>query len=322
MLFLAWKGGFIDQLLEKQVEAVTWFHKTGALKPKVDVVYQGYKVGEVATIGPDQERRLIKVTFLINEKDLPIISSTSIVTITSATMLSDPYLELTSLLNPDTASLVRGKRHMVPPTSGVTGGVYEFDSIDPYTLTDAIAEAGPIIRDFRVLTSNFDAWSDTISVILDGTDRFINGFLNDPAMKQKVDVILSGFAETSRGLPTTMAKANGMLDSGRSMCDTISRLVASDTVNHIMSNADEMVLNARVLTYGLAESPWRIVWQDKAWKERVDARDPSVINGSLRRPGDTTSATPSTGGASWSSPNKGDRRVPGNWGNPSAPQPN
>lgn len=126
LLAVAWRSGAFERMMQKQYIAVTWFHSIGSLKEKEQVVYQGFPIGEVASIDFDAKERLIRVTMRLNtDFHLP---PRALANVTSASVSAlSSYIELiTDFTYIDTAQMVRGD-----PTIRDSGGVVLIDAIDP-----------------------------------------------------------------------------------------------------------------------------------------------------------------------------------------------
>ncbi|RMH60014.1 MAG: MCE family protein [Candidatus Hydrogenedentota bacterium] len=291
LIFLSWMGGGFERWFAEMRPAVTWFNNIGGLKEQVEVTYQGVPIGKVEKITYDAKHNRIKVTMTI-KKDFPIPEE-AVAVITQPSLLSDPYIEITSDFRQiDDKLLVRGrkkirKRH----------GVLEIDAIDPSTYGIILAKAGYILDDVRKFTRRLDGQSKRLGHILKGADKVVGDVRtltrNFDHYSEQVDDILEGTRKIVAD-PAFRRNIHQTAANARDLTANINDLVleSRDTVTTILVNADETMTNARVLSYGLAESPWRLVWEDQDWARRVEERDPELLNASLKKPApDNTSAS-------------------------------
>ena len=291
MLFLSWMSDSFSWI-NPTTTAVTYYESIGALQTNVGVTYQGVPIGSVTRIDleknstkVDPPMDLIRVTMQINESFANQLPKKAIAMVTQASALGDPYIEITSHLD----ALNEEMYIMGDPTVRVENGIIIFDAVNPSSLGELLARATVIMDDFRNFTKHMDEYADTVGNILEGAEELVadEAFIEDvhatvaDARQVMVDAKIA-----IRKLPKTMNDASAFMKSARHTADRIDSLVAAseDTFATIINNVDELTFNAKVLTYGLAESPWRVVWKDKEWQKRVTNRDPRIINASLKKP--------------------------------------
>lgn len=273
LLFLSWTGGGFERWFMQKRPAVTWFHNSGGLKEKVQVVYQGYPIGDVVSIEFDGKRRLIQVNMSLRaDFALP---ETGIAMITTASLLGDPYIEITTdYRNIDQTMFVRGDDRIVEQE-----GVLVLDSIDPAGWGMIQVQASTMLADIK---KEFNAMSDTIGHILTSTDQIVS----DPEFRTNIHGIAANARIATARLPQTLDDAGAMMASANSAARRIDTMLAGsqDTITRIMRNVDEVSFNARALTYALSEKPSRLIWEDRERQSRIAAGDTSVIFGSWLAP--------------------------------------
>lgn len=286
LLFLSWIGGGIARWFAETQPAVTWFNNIGGLKEKVVVVYQGLPIGEVAHIDFDPQNKKIRVNMDLSKKfQLP---SKGIATITTASLLGDPYIEITTEYEDVHGLLIRGDDSIK-----AVDGVYQIDAIDP-------ASFGMLQVQLKRLLSkaegHLDELSDTLGQVLNGANLLVS----DSRFRSNLHVTAQNFAIASAKLPGAMDDAQAMLRSANRAVGKVDTMLtrSEDTIYNILRNVDEIGVNARTLSYGLAQSPWMLVWKDKTWEDKVLRRDTSILEGSLRKPPLPSSTDASAGGGS------------------------
>jgi len=309
IIFLSWASGRMGEWMNRhETTMYTWFHNTGGLKPQVQVTYQGYKFGSVTSIDFDPKMKLIRVTMTVDadfaNANLP---DHAVAMITTASLLGDPYLELTSdFRTVDLDFLVNGDSSVIKKKNENNEDVIIVDAIDPAGWGTIQVQASNLLRDIQ---SQFGSMSDTIGSILRSTDSIIS----DPQLKEDVKITMNRVRVASEQLPQTMSEARSMLTSANSATSRVDRLIANseDTVSSILNNTDETMLNTRALTYTLSERPSRLVWDDKDRQRRIAEGDTSVIFASWRKPVSSSSSNSST----ITNRRQNSRMT---WGNPSA----
>lgn len=290
LVFLTWAGGGVTEYFAKKQPAVTWFRNVGGLKEKVQVVYQGFPIGTVDKIAYDSEKGLIKVTMIL-KGDFPMPKK-GIATITSASLLGDMYIEILGTYDPSMRQmLIRGDDRILDDN-----GTLVLDGIDPQSLGMLQLKLGMMLEG---VDQHIDTLSDSLGRVLTGAEALMgnaNMLIGDPAFRSDIHATATNLRVASGELPGTLGMARDMMASASSAAGRVDRLIArsEDTVVSMVSNLEEMTLNAKVLTYGLTAKPSMLVWGDKAWEARVARRDPELISASLRSPAPATTAVPAS----------------------------
>lgn len=310
LFFLAWVGGGFERMFAEEVTAVTYFHNIGALKENVQVTFQGIPIGEVEKITYDPEKKLIQVrmtlmkNFEFNGREVPFdfAGKRAAAMITQATFLGDQYIEITTDLDyVDVSQLILGK----PVVEEIEDEVLLFDSVNPASIGMIMAQANGILRDIRGLTGQFGGYGDSIGRLLTNAEQAAAGahlLIGDEAFRRNVHTAAANARSASAQLPTIMTNARELTESGKRTAASFERTASTvegavtekkEEIASIIDNASELTLNARVLSYGLATKPWMLVWKDKEWQNRVESRDPTLLEASLRKPGavDTRTVT-------------------------------
>jgi hypothetical protein len=279
LVFLSWISGGIDRMFAPKNTAISRFHNLGGLKEKVQVTYMGLPIGDVEKIGFNPKLGLIEVRMKLRaDFKLP---ERAIAMITTASLLGDPYVEITTDFKyVDMKSLVMGDNRVVEKD-----GVIQIDAIDPASWGMIQVQIGNMISDVQ---QKVNVMSDTLGRVLTGAELLVA----DPKFRGNVHQIA---ADLANDLPPAVREARAMMTSGNSAVQRVDRLLArsEDTVARIIENVDEATLSARTLAYGLAERPSRLVWEDKDWTTRVQQRDTALISASLR----SASPNAATGGS-------------------------
>lgn len=294
LVFLSWQSGGIARWRTARKPAVTWFHSIGGLKEKQQVVYQGFPIGEITHIDYDTSRWLIRVVMTVDSAF--VMPDRGVAIITAASLLGDPYIEITSdFTYLDTRALVRGDERIYSKS-----GYMVIDALDPSSYGQLLMQGSALVSK---VDASFTSFADTVGHILTGADLLVA----NPQFREDVHATASNARVATAGLPRTLANADQLMTSANSAAGRVDRIIArsEDTVTRIVGNVDEVALNARVLTYGLTESPWRLVWKDPAWQQRVNGRDPALLRASLK----DTAVAPASDAASGSTFNSSSSRT-------------
>ncbi len=299
LVFLSWQSGGIARWNAPQKHAVTWFHSIGGLKEKQPVVYQGLPIGEVRSIDFDTAHWLIRVTMTVDSSF--ILPGRGVAIITAASLLGDPYVEITNdFTYLDTRALVRGDERIY-----MKNGYVILDALDPSSYGQLLMQGSALLAK---IDARFVSFADTIGQILTGADLLVA----DERFRADIHATAANARFATARLPGTLSRADELVGAASSAAGRVDRILArsEDSVARIVGNADEVAVNARVLTYGLTEAPWRLVWKDPSWQQRVQSRDPALLSaslqsgetGSLAAPRATGTAAQATGGSDRTGP--------------------
>ncbi len=272
LVFLSWIGGGFERWFAETQPAVTWFRNIGGLKEKVIVVYQGLPIGDVNTIAYDREKKLIRVEMaLIKGFDLP---EKGIATITTASLLGDPYIEITQQYSDVEGLLIRGDDRIQ-----MVNGKVEIDAIDPASFGMIQVQ---LQRFLSKADGHVDELADSMGRVLTGVDLLVS----DTQFRSDIHTTAANFRIASMRLPGAMNDAEAFLKSANSAASKVDGIMtrSEDTIYSIIRNVDEIGVNARVLSYGVARNPSMLVWGDKDWQAKFDRRDSEVLEASLRKP--------------------------------------
>jgi ABC-type transporter Mla subunit MlaD len=319
LIFLSWSSGGIERWFAEKRPAITWFNNIGGLKENVQVVYQGFPIGDVELIDYDPSKKKIRVRMSLKadfvDAELP---ARVVAMVTTSSLLGDPYIELTAdYAYIDTALLVRGE-DLVTRTPE---GVLLIDSIDPVGWGTIQVQASRLITDIQ---DRFSTMSDTLGSILTSVDAVVS----DPRLQADLKATVANanatvvdaratMADVRRTLPGMMANADSMMISAASAAGRVDSMIArsQDTIVRIVENADEIAVNTRALTYTLSERPSRLVWDDKERQRRLAEGDTTVIYGSWREAFSRGGARDTRAPRATTTARPTGRRM-GNWANP------
>ena len=298
LVFLAAIGGGLQRFTAKTVPAVAYFQNISALKAKNQVTYQGVLIGEIKDIKYEPLMDRIRVELDIfadyakgGENEVIVAGKQAVAIVTQATFLGDQYIEITSQL--DQLPKERLDKIQTAIQYDADLGKLLIGALDPSSIGMIMTAATGVLDDVKGLTGHFDAYSAQISNTLASAENAAAGaerILGDPALAADLKMTAEN-ARVATGdvriatakLPATVDEAWAMMSAGRGAAQQFETMIAENRpkIGKIMTNADELTMNARVLSYGLAESPWMLVWKDKEWQKRVQKRDPALLAASL-----------------------------------------
>lgn len=217
-LFLGFNFFKGKTLFKKEKEYITYFDDVNGLVASSKLVINGYKIGKVASIEMEPNRKF-KITLLV-DKNFMVPEGSTIGQVSSDLLSGTKNLEL----------LPTESKKEAPEGSVLL-------SVPAVGLMDGITEGVPaVMNNINKITSNADTLvSDLKGIVNDNTGKHIEQILSSIELAmQQIGVLSQSLAQESKNISALMANANGTVAN----LEKVSNGLNDGKIDRILVNAE------------------------------------------------------------------------------------